>query len=131
MLQYELSPPSPLPTPMPPHPRPKYSSTHLLTDVHHIDIHRVGEGAAQSVGGHHGDVVVDPDGRVILVKEAGVLSSRLVVGTLMHRVRAAGEARSRIFEHKEMVIATRTGGCASELQAHMKEKSSDPFTATN
>lgn len=65
---------------------------HSLTYVHHVYIHWVREGAAQSVGGHHGDVVVDPDGRVVLVEEAGVLSCCVVVRTLVHCLWAAREA---------------------------------------
>lgn len=76
----------------PPLPATK-SSTLSLTDVHHIYIHGVWEGAAQCVGGHHRDVVVDPDGRVVLVEEAGVLSGRVVVRTLVHGIRAVGEGR--------------------------------------
>lgn len=67
--------------------------TRLLTDIDHVDIHGVGEGAAHSVGGHHGDVVVDPDGRVVLVEEARVLPAREVVGALVHDF-GAGDRRS-------------------------------------
>lgn len=66
-----------------------------LTDVHHIYVHGVGESAAQCVGGHHSDVVVDPDGCVVLVKEAGVLSSCTVVRTLVHCLRATKEAEEQ------------------------------------
>lgn len=109
IYSYELSP-----LPMPTQPRPKYSSIHL-TNVHHIYIHRIGEGAAQSVGGHHGDVVVDPDGRVVLVKEAGVLSSCLVVGTLMHCVRAAGEAQSKNQHKKGLTLLQRKKQTSRQL----------------
>lgn len=52
-------------------------------------------GLAQCVGGHHGDVVADPDDGVVLVKEAGVLPGCVVVRTLVHYVRTAREAEER------------------------------------
>lgn len=64
----------------------------MLTNIHHVDIHRVRGGPAKGVGGHHGDVVVDPDGCVILVKEAGVHPSCVVIGAFVHCIRAAREA---------------------------------------
>lgn len=64
----------------------------LLTNIHHIYIHRVRGGPAQCVGGHNSDVVVDPDGCIILVKEAGVLPGSVVIGAFKHFIRAAREA---------------------------------------
>lgn len=64
------------------------SSTHSLTDVDHVYIHGVGEVASQCVGGHHGDVVVHPDGCIVLVEKAGVFPGCVVVGTFIHRLRA-------------------------------------------
>lgn len=61
----------------------------LLTDINHVYIHGVRERSAQCVGGHHSDVVVHPEGCVVLVEEAGVFSSCVVVRTLEHRIRAA------------------------------------------
>lgn len=73
-----------------PLPHTTNSNSLSLTDVNHIYVHWVWEGAAQLIGGHHGDVVVDPDGRVVLVEEAGVFSGRVVVRALVHSVGAAG-----------------------------------------
>lgn len=71
----------------------KYTfKTLLLTNVDYIYIHRVRGGLAHGVGGDHSDVVVDPDGCIILVKEAGVLTGSVVIRALIHFIRAAGEA---------------------------------------
>lgn len=67
-----------------------------LTNVNHIYVHWVWEGAAKRISGHNGDVVVDPDGRVILVEEAGVLPSCMVVWAFVYSIWAA-EGKGRIF----------------------------------
>lgn len=66
------------------------SNSLFLTDVNHIYVHWVWKGAAQRIGGHNGDVVVDPDGCVILVEEAGVLSGCVVVRAFVHSIWAVG-----------------------------------------
>lgn len=72
--------------------RTNKSCTLLLTNVHHIYIHGVRGGPAKRVGGHNSDVVVDPDGCIILVKEAGVLTASVVIRAFIHFIRAAREA---------------------------------------
>lgn len=70
-----------------------------LTDIGHIYIGRVREIAAQCVGGHYSDVVVDPEGCVIFVEETGVLPCRVVVWTFIHHLRAGGERETEILCH--------------------------------
>lgn len=80
----------------PPSPHRTSSNSLSLTDVNHIYVHWVWEGWAQRIGGHNSDVVVDPDGCVILVEEAGVLSGGAVVRAFVHSVWAAGGKRERL-----------------------------------
>lgn len=85
--------------PPPPPQTSQKRSTNSLTDVHHVYFHGVRVRTAQRVGGHHRDVVVDPDRRVVLVEEAGVLSGCAVVRALVHGVGAATQGRRRRLLH--------------------------------
>lgn len=75
-----------------------------LTYVHNIDVHGVGKCSSQSVGGHNSDVVVDPNGRVVLVEEAGVLPAREVIGTLVHGVRTGKNKNKKKRKENGMLI---------------------------
>jgi len=97
---------------------PKHIS---LTDVDYINVNRIGEGAAQGVGGHHSDVVIDPNGCIILIEEAGVLSGREVVRTLVHCVRAVREAEEQHVIERVCILLCYIGRTVCIIYATISE----------
>lgn len=78
------------------------------TDFHHVDLQGVRRGISEGVEGHHRQAVIDPDGRVVLVKKAGVVACRLVVGTLLDSRQSVCIQNKTFTGH----VRANTAGCA-------------------
>lgn len=57
------------------------NTLHELTDIHNINFYRFRIGFSQCIGGHHCDVVYDPNRRVSLIKITGIVSRLMIIRT--------------------------------------------------